>query len=564
MDPTYPLCRIEQETPEPLRPFSQEKPEEILQDVVYPNDSGAESKGNEYFANSDMQSKLDSIKHQYDSPYYYQARDFVYPFANIGNSLFINRAAIKMANVDAIYNLTKHTTSPLYESSRGPFTFLDIAGGPGGFTEYIFWRRPDADGYGITLADIEGLDWAPRIYSSGKKFGIFRGPDGSGDIIAHFDRFVNSMQKRYPNGVDLAVADGCIETDYTDVDYVFLNKLFFHEIAIGILTLAPGGDLMVKLFKLHDRFSADLLYLVYLCFESIDVFKPASSRPANSEKYLIGKKFQQGPLTDTVKNLFRDIVAKADTMPKTMLATLPQNFVNWLWDRNNLFVSLQIQEGEKILRTLSWLSGQDKKPTDILKQRYMPEYAFTYWNLPSKPSSTTNAAIFSVGYYGPVAGGKNLISPENTYYFTMPSDAQAYVNAVREEAVVKFGERTYKVLVANANYGAQAIAFAINKDFSVAAADKDTYNILNNNLSQYSFPNNVEVWKEPPKYNEDILFLDYMYGIVPDPLERMRNTNAKIIALKLPNGYNISFLQGWEHRMAVKKNRHFLVLVNRQ
>ena len=44
---------------------------------------------------------------------------------------------------------------------------------------------------------------------------------------------------------------------------------------------------MCKLFDLFTPFSVGLVFLMQRAFRQISIFKPVTSRPANSERYLI-------------------------------------------------------------------------------------------------------------------------------------------------------------------------------------------------------------------------------------------------------------------------------------
>ena len=46
----------------------------------------------------------------------------------------------------------------------------------------------------------------------------------------------------------------------------------------------PGGHFICKTFDLFTPFSVGLIYLLYCCFERVCLFKPITSRPANSER----------------------------------------------------------------------------------------------------------------------------------------------------------------------------------------------------------------------------------------------------------------------------------------
>ena len=42
---------------------------------------------------------------------------------------------------------------------------------------------------------------------------------------------------------------------------------------------------MCKLFDIFTPFSVGLVYLMYRAFQRISIYKPVTSRPANSERY---------------------------------------------------------------------------------------------------------------------------------------------------------------------------------------------------------------------------------------------------------------------------------------
>lgn len=88
------------------------------------------------------------------------------------------RAAVKMANLDRIYDWLLTKEDPRFLADKNPtditikqekiriakdgrntdrskplFYFADVCAGPGGFTEYVLWRKGyyNAKGFGMTL-----------------------------------------------------------------------------------------------------------------------------------------------------------------------------------------------------------------------------------------------------------------------------------------------------------------------------------------------------------------------------------------------------------------------------
>lgn len=68
------------------------------------------------------------------------------PYETIGSVIFLNRAAVKMANIDAAFDFmfTKPTKKENGESALSKkeiLYFADVCAGPGGFSEYVLYRK---------------------------------------------------------------------------------------------------------------------------------------------------------------------------------------------------------------------------------------------------------------------------------------------------------------------------------------------------------------------------------------------------------------------------------------
>jgi hypothetical protein len=102
-------------------------------------------------------------------PYYALAREKANPWTCVRDSIFMNRAALKLANLDFLFRLISNPGAP----------FADLCGGPGGFMEYLFWRGAGS-GVGVTLK--KGvMDYQPPFHPAFKRV---YGPDGEdGDCI---------------------------------------------------------------------------------------------------------------------------------------------------------------------------------------------------------------------------------------------------------------------------------------------------------------------------------------------------------------------------------------------
>jgi DNA-directed RNA polymerase II subunit RPB2 len=100
-------------------------------------------------------------------------------------------------------------------------------------------------------------------------------------------RFVNT------SGAVLYTSDIGIDvtSDYAGQEENTSN-LNYGQIISGLLSLAPGGNFVTKQYTFFTPFSRSLIALVAGFFEETYIAKPATSRPGNSEIYLIGKGFK--------------------------------------------------------------------------------------------------------------------------------------------------------------------------------------------------------------------------------------------------------------------------------
>lgn len=82
-----------------------------------------------------------------------RARTRSNPYETIKSAFFLNRAAVKMANMDRAcdFMFTKANDSE-DPKSRDLLYFADVCAGPGGFSEYVLWRKKwRCKGFGFTL-----------------------------------------------------------------------------------------------------------------------------------------------------------------------------------------------------------------------------------------------------------------------------------------------------------------------------------------------------------------------------------------------------------------------------
>lgn len=86
------------------------------------------------------------------------------------------------------------------------------------------------------------------------------------------------------------MADGGFSVEgQENVQEILSKQLYLCQCIVALGIVREKGHFVVKLFDLFTPFSIGLIYLMYKCFQQICIFKPNTSRPANSERYLVCK-----------------------------------------------------------------------------------------------------------------------------------------------------------------------------------------------------------------------------------------------------------------------------------
>ncbi|CAB1340109.1 unnamed protein product [Coregonus sp. 'balchen'] len=237
-----------------------------------------------------------------------RARTRSNPYETIRGAFFLNRAAMKMANMDHVFdgiftNPKDSQGKPQTRDREGELLYFgDVCAGPGGFSEYILWRRRwHAKGFGMTLkgpCDFKLEDFYAAPSELFEPYYGENGVDGDGDItrpenISAFRNFVMESTER--RGLHFLMADGGFSVEgQENIQEILSKQLLLCQFLTAMSVLRTGGHFLCKTFDLFTPFSVGLVYLLYLCFDRVSLFKPITSRPANSERYIVCRGLKPG------------------------------------------------------------------------------------------------------------------------------------------------------------------------------------------------------------------------------------------------------------------------------
>ncbi|KAI8784467.1 cap-specific mRNA (nucleoside-2-O-)-methyltransferase 1 [Biomphalaria glabrata] len=299
-----------------------------------------------------------------------RARTRSNPYETIRGAFFLNRAAMKMANMDAILDFMftnpKDASGEPLVSPNELLYFADVCAGPGGFSEYVLWRtKGESKGFGLTLRgsnDFKLEDFfagPPEMFEP--HYGV-GGQEGDGDIFnpsnqAEFAKFVLSSTDG--KGVHFVMADGGFSVEgQENIQEILSKQLYLCQFLVAVMVLRPGGNFVCKLFDLFTPFSVGLVYLMNMIFEQVALIKPVTSRPANSERYIVCKNLKANK--DAVQQYFHMInvdlchylsaVSNDDILHIVPLNTMINDdpFLNYIVNSNEKFAKIQAINLKKI------------------------------------------------------------------------------------------------------------------------------------------------------------------------------------------------------------------------
>lgn len=289
----------------------------------------------------------------------------VNPFESIGKSIFMSRESIKLTNIDAVYQLSGGLWNIHSMQTESVITFCDISGGPGAFSQYLFWRHPNSIGYGITLRNNSGkLDWKVK----NKNFTPYYGPDDTGDLYSNWNNFRDFILEKHDDGVDLAVANGVFDDEFKS------SKILTIELYLGISCVNHHGNFVCKVFDTVNKYTYDLIYLLSLAYNDIIMFKPMSSRPADAERYIVCIDRKRN--VDKVEEAFEKVINSFsnEQFVKQIFDTLPEDYTLWMDKYNNISINRQKYYINNILDVVR------KKEVEIYV--YNNNKALILWSLP--------------------------------------------------------------------------------------------------------------------------------------------------------------------------------------
>ena len=248
-----------------------------------------------------------------------------------------------------------------------------LAEGPGGFIEALVQQRQNTgDIYvGMTILDenAEMDDYNIPAWKKSQQFlkenpNVFieNGVDGTGNIL-NTENFVYCKEK-YASSMDLITADGGFDfsNDFNNQEISIAN-LLFAQIAFALCMQKKNGSFVLKIFDCFMPHTIDLLFILSSFYDKVYITKPQTSRYANSEKYIVCKKFLFSSCDDFYPFLYEAFTKACHNnnnnnyIHRFLNIPISNYFLTKLEEYNSIFGQQQI---ENIYYTISLIETKNK------------------------------------------------------------------------------------------------------------------------------------------------------------------------------------------------------------
>jgi cap2 methyltransferase len=235
---------------------------------------------------------------------------------------------------------------------------LHICEGPGGFIEAFHYMADSkkhrvASSHAMSLKStnqmIPGWRRATQFLQSHPMVHLIYGPTKTGNIYepCNQDECVSAVG---PGGAHLVTSDGGFDfsEDFQNQEKTIL-RLLVSSALILLGSVAKDGDIILKVFDCNSAVTRDVLYLLASCFTSWTLYKPATSRPCNSEWYFLGK---SAIYKDLRKPILDVLILLRDALSLNEISSVPYKKLLETNPLESILLRLQEERCEKQMQAL--------------------------------------------------------------------------------------------------------------------------------------------------------------------------------------------------------------------
>jgi len=269
----------------------------------------------------------------------------------------LSRSFFKMIEMINVFDLL---------TEKNSINSMHLAEGPGGFIEAFCNSRNNYEDnyYGITLIsnDTNVPSWksSQHYLSNNKNIYIEYGKDNDGNLFS-YNNFLFLLSK-YGNSMNYITADGGFDfsIDFNKQEEIS-TKLIVTQILYAIVLQKSKGTFILKIFDTFTKIILESIYLLSCLYKSIHIYKPNTSRLANSEKYLICKDYTEN---ENVRNYiiknFSNIIDNINNLDSLINVSIPKYYISKFEEIN---ITYGYQQIENIKNTINLINEKNSSKT---------------------------------------------------------------------------------------------------------------------------------------------------------------------------------------------------------
>tara|TARA_Y100001970_G_scaffold293714_1_gene442576 strand:+ start:5556 stop:6743 length:1188 start_codon:yes stop_codon:yes gene_type:complete len=275
----------------------------------------------------------------------------------------------------AFYKLIEiiNTTNILQPYENQNIKSFHLAEAPGGFIEALSYYRQNYNDsyYSISLIDNNNKNipvWKKSNLINNKNIIFDDGIDGTGNLYNE-DNF-SYFNNKYFSQFDFVTADGGIDfsNDFKSQEYLAF-KLILCEIFYALSILKYNGNFILKIYDIFNKTTMQCIYLLSSLFKNIKIFKPKTSRSANSEKYIICQNltYNDEQKIKLIEKFYKILKVYNNMQGNYFIDSflninIQHYFINKIQEINSILGNYQIKN---ILTTIKLIENNEKKNDKI-------------------------------------------------------------------------------------------------------------------------------------------------------------------------------------------------------
>jgi 23S rRNA U2552 (ribose-2'-O)-methylase RlmE/FtsJ len=287
----------------------------------------------------------------------------------------LSRAFFKMIEiVDTFSFLTEKTKIKSFH----------LAEGPGGFIEAFNYVRHNKEDlyYGMTLisddTNIPSWKRASQLLHNNPNIIIESGASKTGDLFLKENLIY--CYKKYSNSMDYITGDGGFDfsNDFNNQEDISF-KLIVSQIFFALIMQKTGGNFILKMFDIFKYKTLEIIYLLCNLYENVYIFKPNTSRIANSEKYIICINYKNNNkkiITNIIEN-FDLIINNVDTISSLFNQQLNKYFLTKIQEINAIYGEQQLENISNTLNLIKELKVLNLK-YNLINNEYSSLFKYLY------------------------------------------------------------------------------------------------------------------------------------------------------------------------------------------